>query len=158
MISLDFELHWGVRDKKTIQQYGENIKGVHSVVPRLLKVFSNFNINATFSTVGFLFFETKKELLANVPGLLPNYSNKNLSPYAHFEFVGEIYSEDLFHFAPQLIDDIKKYLDHEIVSHTFSHYYCLEKGQTINDFIEDITAAINKFAVLRKHQNWSRNR
>lgn len=142
VISLDFELHWGVRDKKTIQQYGANIKGVHSVIPRLLKVFGEYKVKATFATVGFLFFETKQALIAATPNSLPDYSNKNLSPYSHFDQVGENYSEDLYHFAPLLIDEIKKYPDHEIGSHTFSHYYCLENGQTVNDFVEDIQAAI----------------
>ena len=62
VISLDFELMWGMRDKKTLEQYGENIIGVHAVIPRLLELFTSYNIEATFSTVGFLFFKNKSEL------------------------------------------------------------------------------------------------
>jgi len=36
VISFDFELFWGMRDKKTIAQYGANILGVQQVIPRLL--------------------------------------------------------------------------------------------------------------------------
>lgn len=143
VISLDFELMWGVRDKKTIEQYGDNVKGVHQVIPKLLSLFDRYKINATFSTVGFLFFETKKELCENIPGLLPQYSIKELSPYSgYFEQVGDDYKKDIFHFAPQLIREVQKQKRHEIGSHTFSHYYCLEDGQTINAFKEDIKAAI----------------
>ena len=62
VISLDFELMWGVRDKKGIDQYGENILGVRKAIPALLKLFEEFEINCTFSTVGFLFFEDSKNL------------------------------------------------------------------------------------------------
>lgn len=144
VISLDFELLWGMRDKTTKDgNYAENIKGVHLVIPKLLKSFSRHSIKATFSTVGFLFFKDKSELLTNVPKQIPNYTNLNYSPYSgHFDLVGENYVEDLFHFAPLLINEIKKYPEQEIGTHTFSHYYCLEKGQTIEDFSADIQMAI----------------
>lgn len=144
VISLDFELLWGMRDKMTREdKYVENIKGVHLVIPKLLDTFSKHNIKATFSTVGFLFFENKKELLTYIPKTIPKYANPNYSPYiGHFDFVGENYFEDLLHFAPQLINEIKKYPEQEIGSHTFSHYYCLEEGQTVNSFKADMEMAI----------------
>ncbi|MDB5230373.1 MAG: polysaccharide deacetylase family protein [Chitinophagaceae bacterium] len=143
VISLDFELLWGVRDKKTIEEYGKNILGVHEVIPRLLVLFKKFNIHATFSAVGFLFFETKDELLSNIPPKLPNYKDKNLSPYTcHFDLVGENYVIDKYHYAPELINLIKADGSHEIGTHTFSHYYCLEDGQTIYEFKEDLKKAI----------------
>lgn len=143
VISLDFELMWGVRDKTTLEQYGENIVGVHKVIPRLLEVFDVFGINATFSTVGFLFFRNKIELLKNVPTVKPEYNDKNLSPYnGYFNNVGDSHFKDWYHYAPQLIELIQKYPQHEIGTHTFSHYYCLEEGQTINAFREDLKCAI----------------
>lgn len=151
VISLDFELLWGIRDKMTADaKYGENIKGVHSVIPKLLKAFEKYEIKATFATVGFLFFENKTELLANIPGKIPNYANLNYSPYlGHFDCVGENYLEDVFHFAPQLINEIKKYPEQEIGSHTFSHYYCLEEGQRIEEFSSDMKMAV----VVAKRNN-----
>lgn len=143
VISLDFELNWGVRDKRTIAEYGENIKGVHQVIPKLLNVFEQYETKATFSTVGFLFFETREELLKNTPAKTPQYSNKNYSPYTgHFDLVGKNYHEDLYHFGPQLIKEIKKYDAHEIGTHTFSHYYCLEEGQSLEEFEYDMRSAI----------------
>jgi len=144
VISLDFELQWGVRDKKSINhQYSKNIVGVHTVIPRLLSTFKKFEINGTFSTVGFLFFESKEQLLANIPANTPAYVDQNLSPYTgHFDLVGANYKEDLYHFAPQLLAEIKKYPEQEIGSHTYSHYYCLENGQTIEQFRDDLNLAI----------------
>lgn len=142
VISLDFELYWGVRDKKTIEQYGQNIKGVHKAIPRLLDLFDKFQVKATFATVGFLFFQNKRELLDNIPSKLPNYDIKKLSPYIdHFDSLGESFPDDSFHYAPHLIKLIQQYPGQEIGSHTFSHYYCLEKGQTVEDFEADMIAA-----------------
>ena len=59
VISLDFELLWGMRDKKTIETYGENILGVQQSIPKMIEIFNEYEINATFSTVGFLFAKKK---------------------------------------------------------------------------------------------------
>ena len=142
VISLDFELMWGVRDKRTIENYGDSTEAVHAVIPRLLQQFNRYGVHATFSIVGLLFFESKEEILKALPRLLPNYKDKNLSPYInHFEKVGQDYLQDKHHFAPLLIKEIQKNKIHEIGTHTFSHYYCLEKGQNIEEFKEDIFAA-----------------
>jgi hypothetical protein len=143
VISLDFELMWGVRDKKSIKTYGKNILGVHKVIPNLLELFKAYDIHATFSTVGLLFFETKQELLANIPADKPLYDDRNLSPYnGYFDMLGDNYKTDQYHFAPNLIKEVQKYPAHEIGTHTFSHYYCLEPGQTIETFKEDIKSAM----------------
>jgi peptidoglycan/xylan/chitin deacetylase (PgdA/CDA1 family) len=142
VISLDFELMWGVRDKKTIEGYGPNILGVHQMMPTLLNIFHRFEINATFATVGLLFFENKSQIITHLPDRKPGYRNKNLSPYnGYLEAIGESAKKDLYHYAPLLLAQILEYPNHEISSHTFSHYYCLEEGQTIEDFREDLRAA-----------------
>ena len=71
IISLDFELMWGVRDKKDIKSYGKNIAGVQLVIPRILELFNKYDTKATFSSVGLLFFDTKKELIQNIPFIKP---------------------------------------------------------------------------------------
>jgi len=37
VISLDFELLWGVRDKRTVADYGANILGVRRVIPAIAR-------------------------------------------------------------------------------------------------------------------------
>lgn len=143
VISLDFELLWGVRDKRTIASYGKDILAVKEVIPRLLEIFSKYGIKVTFSTVGFLFAHTKEELLSYVPDRKPGYHNKNLSPYnGHFDQVGDNFENDPYHFAPDLISLIKKDNNQTIGTHTFSHYYCQEAGQTLEEFKKDLEAAI----------------
>jgi len=160
IISLDFELFWGVRDKRNIEDYKSNILGVQQVIPKLLNIFDQYNIKATFATVGFLFCETKDELLTNIPIVKPLYKNQNLSPYnGYFDNIGADYHFDKFHFAPNLIKEIRKY-NQEIATHTFSHYYCLEEGQTIEAFKSDIETAMQvakKYAIHLQSLVFPRN-
>lgn len=132
-----------MRDVVKLNDYRDHLLGVRKVIPLLLNMFEQFGINATFATVGFLFFKNKQELLENLPIKKPKYSIPELSPYTdYFIAVGEDESHDHFHFGNSLIQQIKN-AGQEIASHSFSHYYCLEKGQTKDDFIEDIRAAKN---------------
>ena len=108
VISLDFELFWGLRDKKRIADYKANLLGVQQVIPKMLDNFGKYDVKASFATVGFLFFETNEELLNNLPNVKPLYENDALSPYLYIEGegIGADYSSDKFHFASDLI---KKY-------------------------------------------------
>lgn len=141
VISLDFELYWGVRDNRTIESYKNNLLGVRSVVPTLLNLFKKYEIHTTWASVGFLFFDTHAELLEGLPSQRPKYSNSNFSPYEYVNRIGSNEREDPFHYALSLIKLIANYPYQEIGTHTFSHYYCLEKGQTIENFQEDLEAA-----------------
>jgi peptidoglycan/xylan/chitin deacetylase (PgdA/CDA1 family) len=142
VISLDFELLWGVRDKKTIESYGENIRGVRKVIPALLDLFDRYDIHATFATVGFLFARNKEELIQHIPTILPQYNQKKYSPYDnnYFESIGANEDQDAYHYAPSLIGLLKQDPRQEIASHTFSHYYCLENA-SLESFEADLLAA-----------------
>ena len=52
IISLDFELMTGVFDKRNIDSYAENIKGAQLAIPRILKLFKQYEIHSTWATVG----------------------------------------------------------------------------------------------------------
>ncbi|HEU5167822.1 MAG TPA: hypothetical protein VFU29_19890 [Chitinophagaceae bacterium] len=138
-ISLDFELFWGVRDHRTLESYGENIRNVHKVVPRLLELFSKYNVHCTWATVGFLFFNEKKEIIKYLPAERPNYKKKEYDPYSYIE-QNEL--EEIYHFAPVLIELIKRTPGQEIGTHTFSHFYTLEKNTTIGQFKSDLHSAV----------------
>ncbi|HTD93461.1 MAG TPA: polysaccharide deacetylase family protein [Chitinophagaceae bacterium] len=141
VISLDFELFWGVRDKRTIENYGSNIAGVRQAMPAMLDLFDKYGVNVTFSTVGFLFAQNKAELKNYLPALKPAYTDQNLSPYAEVETIGENEHEDPYHFGYSLLASIANRKQHEIGTHTFCHYYCLEPGQTVEAFRQDLLAA-----------------
>ncbi|MBO9592150.1 MAG: polysaccharide deacetylase family protein [Niabella sp.] len=142
IISLDFELWWGVRDSKTQATYGDNIKNVRIVIPALLSLFRKYDIRATFATVGFLFLREKEDFLRMLPAKIPKYTNANLSPYLdHFSFLKEPFESDEYYYGAELLDMIRQHPEQEVASHTFSHYYCLEGGQTLEDFREDLQMA-----------------
>ncbi len=141
IVSLDFELFWGVTDSRTIEKYGPDIIEGRKTIPRLLKLFDKYGIHATWGTVGMLFAKDKEELAAYSPDVKPEYENARLSAYKHMETIGDNEEEDMLHYAPSVINEIVKYRHQEIGSHTFCHYYCREKGQTYEAFEADTKSA-----------------
>lgn len=140
VISLDFELHWGVRDLVPARgSYSENLLGVRRAVPAMLRQFQEFEVSATWATVGFLFARSRDELRRFSPIVRPAYRDSALSPYD--EELGEGEDDDPYHYAPSLIDAIRLTPRQELGTHTFSHYYCLEPGQTREAFRADLTSA-----------------
>jgi peptidoglycan/xylan/chitin deacetylase (PgdA/CDA1 family) len=141
VISLDFEIYWGVWDVVKLENYSNHLHGVRKVIPSLIQLFNKYNIEATFASVGFLFFDNKEQLLQYIPQEKPTYSNKDISPYlSHFHTVGSNETDDPLHFAPSLVKELQQ-AGQEVGCHTFSHYYCLEEGQTVEQFKADLQAA-----------------
>lgn len=141
VISLDFELHWGVRDHTSVERYRDNLLGVRQVVPALLSRFKQREVHATWATVGLLFAKSKAEALRHAPSMRPAYSNAALDPYRELEQAGTTEQEDPFHFAGSLVEQIHVTPNQELATHTYSHFYCLEAGPTVNDFAADLDAA-----------------
>lgn len=149
VISLDFELFWGMHDLDIAEAYKDNIYGAHLAIPEMLKLFNQYDIEATWAVVGMMNFENMEALKANMPKELPNYEISKLSPY-HLLSIQDYDNKDskLF-FAPELIELIEETPGQEIGSHTFSHYYVLEKGQSVSEFKADT----KKFAEIMKKKN-----
>ncbi|MGI9419167.1 MAG: polysaccharide deacetylase family protein, partial [Geminicoccaceae bacterium] len=141
VISLDFELFWGIRDHVDLNVCKTRLKGTRDAIPRLLDLFAERGIHATWATVGFLFFEDKDELLAHLPAEKPVYENSRLSPYDDLDRVGPDERRDPYHYGRSLVRRIADCPGQEIGTHTFSHYYCLEAGQTAAAFRADLEAA-----------------
>lgn len=150
IVSLDFELFWGMLDKCALEDYQDNVLGGRKAVPKLLQLFQKYGIHATWATVGFMFAENYDELSAFFPAesLRPTYENKKLDPYGQFAKIGANEQEAPCFYAPSLIRLVSQAPGQEIGSHTFSHYYCREKGQTPQQFAADIKAAK---AIAEKH-------
>lgn len=141
MLSLDFELHWGIHDKRSVADYRQNLTAVRSVVPRLLDVFAEHRLHATWATVGFLFCDGVDELHSFAPALRPRYERPERSPYRLLPQLGSSEATDPDHFAPTLLAQIRETPGQEIASHTFSHYYALEPGADLASFRADLQAA-----------------
>jgi peptidoglycan/xylan/chitin deacetylase (PgdA/CDA1 family) len=141
IISLDFELHWGIRHVTPVHRgYWHNLLAEWEVVPRILGMFREYQIAATWATVGFLFARSKAELESLSPVVRPQYADVSLSPYG--EPIGDSEKEDLLHFAPSLIEAIRSTPRQEVATHTFSHYFCREPGQDRKTFAADLKSAL----------------
>ncbi len=143
VISLDFELMWGVRDKRNKENYGDALIGVKTAIARMLESFKKHEVSATFATVGFLFHKNREELLINLPDNKVNYTDKNLSPYPEIStYLGKNENDDPYYFGYSLLQLIKESDLHEVSTHTYCHYYCLEPGQTLDMFKADLAKAV----------------
>ncbi len=141
VVSFDFELHWGVRDHMPPNgPYLQNLLGSRVVIPRLLRLFERYDLAATWATVGFLFAASRTELDHFRPAILPKYKNPALDPYVEPTGSGE--HEDQLHYAASLVDQIRQSPGQEVATHTFSHYYCLEPGQTLDAFQADLRSSV----------------
>ena len=85
IISLDFELMWGMLGIRDRERYRSHLLGARAAIPRILSLFKTYGIHATWATVGFLFFRTKEDLLRALPRQRPRYRDPGLSPYPTFD-------------------------------------------------------------------------
>ena len=143
IVSLDFELFWGMLDCSTLESYGENVLGGRKAIPRLLELFQKYDIHATWAAVGFLFARDYNDLQQYFPEKknLPAYQDPALTPYPLFEKIGKNEEDAPCFYGASLLDMVAKTPGQEIGSHTFCHYYCREKGQTPEQFEADMRAA-----------------
>jgi peptidoglycan/xylan/chitin deacetylase (PgdA/CDA1 family) len=140
VISLDFELHWGVRDPRRLDEAErKRLLAAREAVPRILNVFREHAVRATWATVGFLFARSREEAQDCRPACLPRYAQAELDPYC--ESLGRDESDDPFHFAPSLIRAVAQEPGQEVGSHSYSHYYSLEAGQGEEEFRADVASA-----------------
>lgn len=142
IVSLDFELRWGIRDLPDEVAYRQHILAVREIIPGTLRLFREYDIHATWATVGMLLFDSKQELLKALPETRPTYDNSRLDPYADLDQVGANEKSDPLHFGRSLAAKICETPGQELASHTFSHYYCLESGQSPQQFHADMVASV----------------
>lgn len=141
VISLDFELFWGMRDVVSLAAYRANLEGSAAAIRATLELFEDQQIHATWACVGLVFAGTSEEARRLAPSLRPRYRAPGLSPYAALER-GEPDVDPACYFAPEALALIRRCPHQEIGTHTFSHYYCNEPGQTAAQFDADLGAAV----------------
>ena len=141
IVSLDFELFWGMQDGWELSEYEDHVLGGRKAIPQMLELFQKHGIHATWATVGFQFAESEAEIRKYFPDQKPTYDNPALSSYRCFGQIGQNETDAPCFYAPSLIEQIVATPNQEIGSHTFSHYYCREAGQTVEQFRADMLAA-----------------
>lgn len=124
----------------------------------MLDKFGESGIQATWATVGMLFAENEEEWRAYSPEYLPSYRDKKYSAY---EFVKTHGLRPDVHFAPKIIQKIIDTPGQELGSHSFAHYYTLMRGQSPEQFREDLKAtqkiSLEKFRIELKSLVFPRN-
>ena len=143
VISLDFELRWGVADKlpDSPEPYRRNLEGEPEAVYGMLEYFGREGIGATWATVGAVSCSDWDEYLDRAPPPPayedPRHGFKNswraLDPHG-----------DL-HFAPAAVAAIAAACGQELASHTFSHIYFRETGCGPGDVVADSRAVAAAF-------------
>jgi peptidoglycan/xylan/chitin deacetylase (PgdA/CDA1 family) len=149
VISLDFELFWGMRDVVSLDAYRANVEGVHRAVPRMLDLFAAYDVHATWACVGLLLARDTEEARHFAPKLRPAYHRRDLSPYDDLER-RQIDADARCYFAPHLVREIASRPHQELATHTFAHFYCTEPGQSAAEFDADLRAAI---AIAEAHSH-----
>ena len=161
IISLDFELHWGGSEKWSLEPLKPYFLNTRNMIPDLLRLFEEHETHVTWATVGLLFHESRQELEKYRPDR-PSYQ----LPIAAYDYIdqhgiGADEDEDPFHYAPSLIRQILNTPYQELATHSYSHYYCNEPGQTPDEFRADMRAAQkiakDKFGVVLKSLVFPRN-
>lgn len=138
VISLDFELFWGVSNTQTVASYGRNVLGEWQAIPRLLELFDRHKLRVTWATVGMIMCRNYRHWREVRPAILPDYARPGVSPYAMESLVRE--HAKLF-FARPLVERILATGGQELASHTYSHFYCSEAGATPDHFAADLACA-----------------
>ncbi|HYA68354.1 MAG TPA: hypothetical protein VED63_06450 [Acidimicrobiales bacterium] len=140
VVSLDFELHWGMRDHTppTGPVAAELVRS-RAIVAELADVFVERSIHVTWATVGFLFASRRDDLDSALPPIRPAYVRAELDPYR--ETIGVDEDDDPVHLAGSLVRRLAASPGQEVASHTFSHFYSLEGGQDEAAWRSDLNAA-----------------
>jgi len=144
IISLDFELFWGMSDIMNINSSKTQFyfKNTRNIIPDYISIFEKYNVKVTWATVGFLFARSKSELNKFIPEKLPCYNKLNLNNFNFISTIKRNEKNSPLLIANSLINKINKSNNNEIASHTFSHFYCNENGVNDADFRNDILSAL----------------
>ncbi|MGZ5720629.1 MAG: hypothetical protein ACXWI9_22435 [Burkholderiales bacterium] len=141
MLSLDFELRWGVHDVcgLNIDAYRENLEAEREVIPTLLHLFTAHRLRATWAAVGAIGCESWDDYFRRAPQA-PKYAN---SAFAVKQQYADLDPKGLLHFAPDLMQAILDTPGQALGTHTFSHLFLRERGVTREDAAADLAAAKN---------------
>ena len=136
-------------DVVPLEQYQRRLKEARQAIPRVLEVFEQYGLHATWATVGLVLYDQLADALRDAPRALPGYTDGSLQNDKRLALhVGRDEESDPYHFGRSLVQQIRAVPHQEIGTHTFSHYYCIEPGQDVAAFRADLEAAIRAAAAL----------
>lgn len=142
VVSLDFELFWGVADNRSAREWQSTIENVWNVVPQLLKLFEKYGIHATWATVGGIMAENDEDFIKHLPEKVSVPTMDMLKRNSLLTNNTARFNGNMF-FAPKLVNMISNVKGQEIGTHTYTHFYCNHEMNSAEEFKADIEAAKN---------------
>jgi len=145
VISIDFELMWGVHDRLTIADYGKNVLGGRQSIPFILSLFEKYGVRATWACVGAMFASSIEELFEYYPVCAQNQVDVPGSIRASMNVysLGRSEKDDPYHYAPSLLRLISGSFGQEIATHTYTHFACFDRPQSSSTFASDVQSSLN---------------
>jgi peptidoglycan/xylan/chitin deacetylase (PgdA/CDA1 family) len=138
VISLDFEMFWGVSDTQNLGGYGANVLGEWEAIPQILKLFRAYEVKATWATIGMLMCRDYDHWCSIRPTDGPGYLNQRCSTYT----LGALaQANPRMFFGRPLVEQILQTTGQELAGHSYSHFYCSEPGSTAEQFSADLSCA-----------------
>ena len=141
VISLDFEMLWGVADFANLDVWTPIVDRVHTVVPRLLEMFQQHGVHATWAVVGALMCEDRNDFLNRLPKPIATQTKIILDKLGLNENGNDSCCLDRVLFAPELVRMIAACEGQEVGTHTFSHYYCSNTSSNPEEFYAELMAS-----------------
>jgi hypothetical protein len=138
VISLDFEMFWGVAESRSIAEYGQYVRGVWDAIPQMLTMFRQHGVRVTWATVGMIMCHSYDQWREIEGSCFEGRAKGKPSSY----LLGDLAREypELF-FGRDLVERVRDTDGQEIGSHTFSHFYCGRPDASIEEFAEDLALA-----------------
>lgn len=138
VVSLDFELLYGISHLDNQPYWESTVLGGRKAIPQILALFEKYGIHATWAAVGMLMAKDKEEMIRFSPACRPRYEKNNYD----WDRIGENEAQCPLRFGGSLVELVRNTAHQEIGTHTFSHFYCMFSGQDAGDFEADIDAAV----------------
>ncbi|APZ95936.1 polysaccharide deacetylase family protein [Fuerstiella marisgermanici] len=140
VVSLDFELAWGTRGRPASSRVGPWLDGARDAIRQMLDLFAEFEISATWATVGALLMaqpggQKRHRMLAA--------SRYNDVPTGDHLTVPNWYAEDVL----QWILDCP--VPQELACHTLTHLYVNTKPEGRQEFADELDLFIELFDELK---------
>jgi hypothetical protein len=151
ILSLDFELLWGVLDKDWREEYRPVVLEGRAAIARMLELFSSCGLKASWAAVGLALCSGRDEALGRLGALAGRTVSLGMSLGRYIaERTGADEASDPAHYAPGLAAAIAATPGQELASHTFSHYHAMEEGSSPEGFSADLKA----FKDLARDKGW----
>lgn len=143
IISLDYELLWGLAgwDDEHLQSYERNVDNANGALCQIVDLLDAYGMRLTVAYVGAMNNSSINEMTHEKAGFDVEYDAPIFSSFKSSVPYAEKKNKPSLLLAKDMIEMLNQRANVELSSHTYSHYYCLEDGQTREMFAKDVALA-----------------